>query len=84
MIKKNNLYSKFENNGEIESLFKLAKQGDAEAQFKLAISYAHGKGVELNYLEAMKWLGKAARQGDVKAQSYLGFCYRHGIGIKKN
>jgi flagellar biosynthesis GTPase FlhF len=48
---------------------KLAKKGNAEAQFKVGEMYESGRGVEKNMNEAMKWINKAAAQGN-KAAGY--------------
>ena len=43
---------------------KLAKKGNAEAQFKVGEMYESGRGVKKNMDEAMKWINKAAAQGN--------------------
>jgi len=43
---------------------KAAAQGDAVAQFNLALLHRFGRGVERSDAEAMKWLERAAAQGD--------------------
>ena len=48
---------------------KLAKKGNAEAQFKVGEMYESGRGVEKNMDQAMKWINKAAAQGN-KAAGY--------------
>lgn len=48
---------------------KLAKKGNAEAQFKVGEMYESGRGVQKNMNEAMKWINKAAAQGN-KAAGY--------------
>jgi flagellar biosynthesis GTPase FlhF len=48
---------------------KLAKKGNAEAQFKVGEMYESGRGVEKNMDKAMKWINKAAAQGN-KAAGY--------------
>lgn len=60
---------------------KLAKQGDADAQYELGISYLNGKDVVKNEIEAVKWFRKAAERGHAKAQCRLGTCYRFGEGV---
>lgn len=50
----------------------LAEQGDAKAQFNLALMYREGAGVEKNRDQAMLWLDKAATQGLAEAQFILG------------
>jgi len=46
---------------------KLARKGNAEAQFKVGEMYEAGRGVEQNMEEAMKWINKAAAQGNSAA-----------------
>jgi Sel1 repeat len=62
----------------------LADQGDADAQFALAMMYASGQGVRQNHVEAAKWLRRAADQGDVLSQSMLGIMYEAGKGVPKD
>ncbi len=50
---------------------KAAEQGDASAQFNLAICYRNGTGVNQDDTEAVKWYRKAAEQGHAGAQSKL-------------
>ena len=59
----------------------LAERGDAEAQSKLGVMYAGGKGVSRNYREAVKWYRLAAEQGDADARFYLGGMYFEGLGV---
>lgn len=48
-----------------------AEQGDADAQFSLALRYAKGYGVPQDYTKAWEWYLKAAAQGDATAQKNL-------------
>ena len=50
----------------------LAEQGDARAQFDLALLYENGDGVPRDYAKARQWYEKSAAQGGAKAQFYLG------------
>lgn len=68
----------------LESLRQKAEQGDAPAQFSLALKYEKGDGVVQNYFEAAKWYQKAADQGNAKAQCNLGLCYELGRGVEKD
>ena len=63
---------------------KAAEQGDAEAQYNLALSYYNGQGVTKSYPNAVKWYRKAAEQGDAKAQFNLALCYGKGDGVPKS
>src|SRR5689334_15696238 len=60
---------------EFRILRPLADQGNARAQFNIALMYARGLGTPQDYAEAVKWYRKAADQGDADAQYYLGFSY---------
>src|SRR5262245_568975 len=51
---------------------RLAERGVAFAQNSLGVMYATGRGVPLDYAEAVKWYRLAAEQGNAVAQSNLG------------
>jgi len=57
-----------------------ANQGDADAQFNLALLYYHGAGTPRDTRYAIYWYKKAAEQGHVNAQYNLGTLYRYGYG----
>jgi len=61
--------------------YKLAKQGDKEAQFQLAWKYQHGLGVQSEMTKAIDWYRKAAEQGDADAQHNLAVLYRKSLPI---
>ena len=63
---------------------KLAAQGNAQAQYDLAVCYYQGRGVSPDYAEGLKWFRKAADQGNALAQYNLGVCYINGIGVNKD
>ncbi|MDR3182196.1 MAG: sel1 repeat family protein [Planctomycetaceae bacterium] len=60
---------------------KAAEQGDAEAQYRIAVNHYDNKG---NLGEAFKLFAKAAEQGHVQAQVNLGFCYLLAKGTKQD
>lgn len=63
--------------------FDLAKQGNADAQFNLALAYHSGVAGSFNENEALKWYKKAASGGHQRAQEYLAVGYREGwFGLK--
>ncbi len=62
----------------ISELQQQANDGDAQAQFDLALCYAKGKDVEKNTEFAFDWHKKAAEQGHVNAQFALGLYYLLG------
>ena len=68
----------------IADLRRKAAAGDAEAQTKLGVRYANGRGVRKNYKEAVKWYRKAAEQGNAAGQYNLGLMYRKGRGVRKD
>ena len=61
-----------------------AKRGDAEAQFRLGERYYNGKGLEKDYIEAVRWLLKSAEQGNDSAQFFIGKCYNDGNGVEQD
>ncbi|MCL7421844.1 MAG: hypothetical protein M8364_13155 [Methylobacter sp.] len=62
----------------ISKLQQKANDGDAQAQFELALCYANGTDVEKNTELAFDWHKKAAEQGHVDAQFALGLYYLLG------
>ncbi|MBP5544012.1 MAG: SEL1-like repeat protein [Kiritimatiellae bacterium] len=68
----------------IGQLRQSADNGSAGAQASLGYCYYHGRGVEENAEEAVKWYRKAVEQGNASAQNNLGNCYYKGSGVEKN
>ncbi|MBL1276247.1 MAG: sel1 repeat family protein [Ectothiorhodospiraceae bacterium] len=62
----------------------LATQGNAEAQYNLAMLYRTGKGTAKNLKESHAWFRRAADQGVSDAQYYLGYLYDNGEGAEQN
>jgi len=58
--------------------------GDAEAQYKLGVLYASGKGLTQDYSQAIKWWHLAADQGNAEAQYSLGVMYGTGNGVRQD
>ncbi len=56
----------------------LANEGNAQAQFNLALMYHGGLGVERNEEEAVRWYHRAARSGSKQAQEFLSVGYQEG------
>ena len=69
---------------EYEEIKAKAEGGDAKAQNRLGICYGTGKGVEKDYVEAVKWFRKAAEQNFASAQGNLGISYAQGKGVEKD
>src|ERR1041385_7621848 len=75
----------FAQNPELAELTRKAEQGDAEAQYNLAVVYDLGIGVTKSYAESDKWYLKAASQGLAEAQFQLGVRYfEFGKNAKEN
>lgn len=60
---------------------KVAKLGDAEAQYNLGALYASGRGVDASEGEAHKWFLMAAETGNPAAQFEVGKTYETGSGV---
>ena len=56
----------------------LARDGNAEAQWRLGLLHYHGQGVPEDNAEARRWFERAARQGLAQAQFQLGTMYAFG------
>ncbi len=68
----------------INSLEQDAAQGDAEAQYQLALRYKNGTGTPQNLPKAIELFTKAAEQNHAKALHSLGYLYIKGIGVTKD
>ena len=55
-----------------------ARQGDADAQYRVAKIYEFGRGVPKDSAEALKWYRAAAEQGHARAEYSLGRIYSAG------
>ena len=63
----------------------LAKQGNAIAQFNMALLYHAGLGVEMSETKAVELYIESAKNGYHKAQEYLTVGYREGwFGLPKD
>jgi TPR repeat protein len=60
-----------------------ANNGNAQAQFDLAIMYATGKGVQKNEKIAFNWFHKSARNNYAPAKHYMGISFLQGRGVRK-
>lgn len=63
---------------------KLAKEGDAHAQFMLSRMYARGRGVKENEDSEVKWLLRAVDQGHLDAMYSLALHYESGGADQKD
>ncbi|WML90718.1 hypothetical protein RCF98_17350 [Thiothrix lacustris] len=55
-----------------------AEQGDAKAQYKLAMQYRKGDSSPANIQQSLEWQKKSAQAGYVEAQYGLGLLYANG------
>jgi uncharacterized protein len=62
----------------------LAEEGDAKAQFALAVMYDMGRGVPQSRAESVKWWRRAAERGHAGAQFALASIYLEGKGVKQD
>ena len=76
--------SVFAENDRLEKIQRLAKQGEASAQFDLGVMYYKGQEVPQDYAESFKWFRKAADQGLPEAQFNLELLCSKGQGVDKN
>ena len=61
-----------------------AEQGDPRAQFDLGSAYYYGKGVQQDYIEALRWYRKAAEQREPRAEDALGYIYLNGHTVPQD
>ena len=61
-----------------------AAQGDARAQYSIALRYAEGQGAPQNLIEAARWFERAASAGLAPAQYRLAVLYERGQGVAKD
>ena len=66
--------------GQVAALIKRAEGNDRDAEYEVAVMYAHGYGVAKNETESRKWLERAAKHGNVSAEYDLGIALREGRG----
>lgn len=64
--------------------YKLATEGDPEAQMLMGQMLKEGKARSPNYVEAVRWIRSAADQGNSWAQFDMGLSYQAGKGVPKN
>ena len=69
---------------EMMNLKQMLDQGSAFAQYRLALIYMKGWGIDVNRGLAFYWIKKAAEQGFAPAQYTLANMYREGWGIDAN
>ena len=62
----------------------LADQGDANAQFNIALMYHNGQGTEPDNAKTYEYCRRAAEQGIDDAQFQLGVLYTEGRGVPQD
>ena len=62
----------------------LAREGNAEAQFRIGIMHDKGRGVPENDAKAIEWFRKAAEWGHLEGQINLGVMYARGQGVRQD
>ena len=65
-------------------LIKAAEQGNADAQYKLGLSYEYGDRVEQNYVKAAHWYILSSNRGNANAKFNLANMYENGLGVSRN
>ena len=58
-----------------------AEGGHAGCQYQVGFMYYDGDGVDVDYAQALPWIGKAAAQDDPSAVGQLGTMYGKGQGV---
>jgi TPR repeat protein len=61
-----------------------AEAGDVESASKLGSLYYDGKGVPINFIEALKWFQMAADHGDAYGEDKMGEMYRDGYVVTQD
>lgn len=65
--------------------FQLAKAGNVDAQYNIAMNFLNGEeGYPKDYNQAKRWFEIASRQGDASAQNALGIIYLRGLDGDKD
>lgn len=65
----------------IDSIQKMAESGDADYQYFYGGCFNEGWGVEVDFVEAMKWYKKAAEKNQKFSFNAIGNLYRTGSGV---
>ena len=68
----------------LQLLGPLADQGDSRSQYILGSMFENGRGVPLNYAEALKWHRMASEQGYAPSMVSLAFMFEMGVGVPQN
>ncbi len=63
----------------VDMLKRQAREGNSDAEYKLALLYANGRGVKKNLKIAFDWALKSAEHGNCNAQYYVSRHYYYAI-----
>jgi len=74
----------YQNSWGVKNCQEEAENGDAKAQYVLAIIYHDGLGITKDLKKAVKWFKKSAEQGNAVSQTRLGKKYEDGSGVKRD
>jgi ankyrin repeat protein len=66
--------------GNCISIVEAAERGNPEAQFRLGMAHATGRGRPRDDAAAVEWFARAARGGHARGQAYYGMSLYRGIG----
>ena len=61
-----------------------AELGDTECMFNAAFTLKNGRGVAVNFAEAVKWYQRAVDKGDVDSMVNLAIMYQHAQGVPRD
>ncbi len=67
-----------------EKSLRLAKEGDADAQFQVATAYDMGSSVEKDPAKALDWYQKSAAHGKGSAMIQIAHHFEAGTGVEKD
>lgn len=76
-------FNQYNEDNEFRQQVKLAKSGDAQAQYELGMTYFK-KNTKEDDTKALEWLEKSAEQGNLAAKFQLGTMYSIGDGVEKD
>ena len=67
-----------------QAWLKAAELGDASSMFEAGLAYQTGRGVQTDYVEAMRLHRKAADLGNAASMNAIGVLYEEGNGVPKS
>ena len=70
-----------DNEAGLISLNKASREGNHDAQYRLAVMYREGIILPMNHEDAAYWFRKAASNGHAPSQYQIGLCFLNGDGV---